>query len=76
MFWVLDEGSGHIQSLVLGTSMAVASLLCFSLLVIADLQRTNRIILEETLERTKHLQYGPARHVGVVRATAEYPSRP
>jgi glycosyltransferase involved in cell wall biosynthesis len=55
--WLFDEGTGHIQSLIFGTSMAVASLLCFALLVIADLLRTNHILLEENLERTKHLQY-------------------
>ncbi len=55
--WLTEDGNGHIQSLIFGTSMFIASLLCFSLLIIADLLRTNRIVLEETLERTKHLQY-------------------
>jgi hypothetical protein len=55
--WLFSEGTGHIQSLIFGTSMAVASLLCVALLIIADLLRTNRVIMEETLERTKHLQY-------------------
>ena len=40
--------------------MFMASLLCLALLVIADLLRTNRIILEENLERIKHLQYDRA----------------
>jgi hypothetical protein len=39
----------------------VGALLCFALLVIVDLQRTNRILLEETLERIKTLQYGDGR---------------
>ncbi len=57
LLWLFDEASGHIQSLIFGTSMFVASLLCFALLIIADLLRTNRIVLEEALERLKHLQY-------------------
>ena len=59
ILWLFeDDGGGHIQSLIFGTSMLVASLLCYSLLIIADLQRTNRILLEESLERIKNLQFG------------------
>jgi glycosyltransferase involved in cell wall biosynthesis len=58
--WFFDEGHGHIQSLIFGSSMFIASLFCLALLVIADLLRTNRIILEENLERIKHLQYDNA----------------
>ncbi|MCU1535328.1 MAG: glycosyl transferase family 2 [Glaciihabitans sp.] len=48
----------HVQSLVLGVAFLVGSLLSFALGVLADLQRTNRILIEENLERTKELQYG------------------
>jgi len=58
--WLFDEGSGHVQSLIFGTSMFIASLFCLALLIIADLLRTNRVILEESLERIKHLQYDGA----------------
>jgi len=37
--------------------MLVGSLLSFALLVIADLQKTNRILLEDQLERLKEIQY-------------------
>jgi glycosyltransferase involved in cell wall biosynthesis len=56
LFFLEDDG-GHIQSLIFGSSMLVASFFCLALLVIADLLRTNRILLEETLERTKLIQY-------------------
>ena len=56
-FVATGQGDGHIQSLVLGSSMVVGSLLSFALLVIADLQKTNRILLEEQLERIKEIQY-------------------
>ena len=67
ILFFLDDDGGHVQSLIFGSSMLVASFVSLALLVIADLQRTNRILLEETLERTKHLQYD--------RATDPPPSR-
>ncbi|GAA2238496.1 glycosyltransferase family 2 protein [Promicromonospora sukumoe] len=48
----------HLQSIVLGATSLVGALLSFALLVLADLQRTNRVLLEETLERLKEVQYG------------------
>lgn len=58
VLFFLDEGGDHIQSLIFGSSMLVASFVSLALLVIADLLRTNRILLEESLERTKQMQYG------------------
>lgn len=48
----------HLQSIVLGATSMVGVLLSFALLVLADLQRTNRVLLEDTLERLKEVQYG------------------
>lgn len=58
IFWVQGEGGGHIQSLILGSAMLVGGLLSLALLVIADLLRTNRVLLEDQLERIKEIQYG------------------
>lgn len=58
IFWLQGDGAGHIQSLILGSSMLVGGLLCLALLVIADLLRTNRVLLEDQLERIKAVQYG------------------
>ena len=52
-----DQVSGHIQSLLFGSIMSVAALLSLALGVISDLLRTNRILLEEQLERIKAMQY-------------------
>ncbi|WP_226921526.1 glycosyltransferase [Georgenia subflava] len=60
VFWLMGDSAGHVQSLIFGTAMLVGALVCFALLIIADLQRTNRVLLEETLERMKTLQYDPA----------------
>ena len=53
-----DVKGDHLQSLILGVALLIGALLAFSLGVLADLQRTNRILVEETLERIKELQYG------------------
>jgi glycosyltransferase involved in cell wall biosynthesis len=60
----------HLQSIVLGATSMVGALLSFALLVLADLQRTNRVLLEDTLERLKEVQYGMAA-VPVAQVAAE-----
>ena len=58
ILWMASgQASGHIQSLIFGSIMSVAALLSLALGVISDLLRTNRILLEEQLERTKEMQY-------------------
>lgn len=57
VYAAIGEGDGHLQSLIFGTTMLVGSVVSFALLVIADLQKTNRILLEDELERVKELQY-------------------
>jgi glycosyltransferase involved in cell wall biosynthesis len=47
----------HIQSLIFGTAMLVGALLSFALVVLSDLLRTNRVLLEDQLERIKEIQY-------------------
>ncbi|PRZ08093.1 glycosyltransferase involved in cell wall biosynthesis [Isoptericola sp. CG 20/1183] len=58
VFFAQGEGEGHVQSLVFAGAMLVGTLLCLALLVLADLLRTNRTLLEDSLERLKTLQYG------------------
>jgi glycosyltransferase involved in cell wall biosynthesis len=58
ILWVSrSETSGNVQSLIFGSIMSVAALLSLALGVISDLLRTNRILIEEQLERIKELQY-------------------
>jgi len=57
IFWLMGESAGHIQSLVLWSSLTVGALLALAILIIADLQRTNRVLIEDTLERMKRLQF-------------------
>ncbi|MGL4257215.1 MAG: glycosyltransferase family 2 protein [Microbacterium sp.] len=70
----------HIQSLILGSAMLVGALLSVALLVISDMLRTNRTLVEDALERIKLLQYAPDRQldpaaVGAADA-AQHPSLP
>jgi hypothetical protein len=58
ILYLEGSGDGNLQSLVFGSAMLIGSLLSFALVVIADLQRTNRVLLEEQLERIKETQYG------------------
>ena len=75
VFWFRGEAAGHVQSLIFGSAMLVGSLLCFALLVIADLQRTNRVLLEETLERLKEMQYRPPAEVAIAETVVDHLAR-
>lgn len=54
---ILGEQGSHIQSLLFGTICIVGAFLAYSLAVIADLIRTNRTLIEDTLERVKKAEY-------------------
>lgn len=62
VFAIMGEGSGHIQSLIFGLMLLTCSFLTLVLMIIADLQRTNRVLVEEALERIKLVQYGTPGH--------------
>ncbi|MBE9403495.1 glycosyltransferase family 2 protein [Brachybacterium sp. p3-SID1565] len=57
-FFVQGQGGGHTQSLVFGSTLLMCSFMSLVLMIIADLQRTNRTLIEESLERLKRLEYG------------------
>lgn len=54
---ITGDTRGHLQSLIIGSALLIASLLSFALVIISDLLRANRILLEDQLERTKEMQY-------------------
>lgn len=56
-FILIGQAEGHVQSLIFGSAMLLGAMVSFALLVIADLQKTNRILLEDLLERIKEVQY-------------------
>ena len=58
---LMGVAGDHIQSLILGSALLVGALLSIALLVISDMLRTNRTLVEDALERIKQLQYAPER---------------
>jgi hypothetical protein len=57
VFLASGSANGHLQSLIFGTVMLTGALLSFAMMVIADLLRINRVLLEDELERIKEIQY-------------------
>lgn len=58
-YFSIQEGwtRGHLQSLVMGSTLLTGAFLCLVLMIIADLIRINRILIEHNLEETKRLRY-------------------
>ncbi|HEX5798183.1 MAG TPA: glycosyltransferase family 2 protein [Candidatus Saccharimonadales bacterium] len=57
VIYISGDRGEHIQSLILGVILLFAAMISFALGIIADLIRTNRILIEDTLERTKKIQH-------------------
>ncbi len=55
-FYVIGQGTGHVQSLVLGGSFLTLGMVAMMLGVIADLVGRNRQLLEGTLMRIRKLE--------------------
>jgi glycosyltransferase involved in cell wall biosynthesis len=55
-----DNRGSHLQSLLLGTAFLLMSFLSVMLGVLSDLIRTNRMLIEDSLEHTKKLRFGNA----------------
>ncbi len=55
---LIDDPGNHLQSLLLGAVLLIASFLSAALGVIADLIHINRILHEETLEQIKVTRFG------------------
>ena len=53
----IDSRGQHIQSLMFGSVFLAAAMVCFALMIVAELLRINRILAEEKLERMKEVQY-------------------
>jgi len=57
-FAVVDHSTrGHLQSLIIGSTVLIGAFLCFVLNIIADLIRINRILIEDNLEHTKKMRF-------------------
>jgi glycosyltransferase involved in cell wall biosynthesis len=56
--FVDDQPGGHLQSLLIGAVLLIMAFLSVIVGVVADLIRTNRSLIEDTLEHTKKMRYG------------------
>lgn len=57
LYFFSTHNGGHLQSLVAGSVLIMASFIALALGVIADLIRINRILLEDSLEQEKRHRY-------------------
>ncbi len=55
-----DDRGGHLQSLLVGTVLLVMSFLSVIVGIVSDLLRTNRALIEDSLEHTKKMRFGVA----------------
>jgi len=55
-FYALDDGQGHVQSLILGGVLLVIGLTTFLIGLLADLIGFNRQLIEMTLEKVRRLE--------------------
>ncbi len=62
VLWATDSESGHLQSLLLGAVLLILAFLSLMLGIISDLIRTNRILIEDSLEHTKKMRFGKDRN--------------
>lgn len=74
-FYLSGDGSGHLQSVVLGGTLMMLGFQCGLLAFVADLQSVNRRLLEELLEdqRARRRLSSPRSSSVVPKATAEAP---
>jgi len=68
----VDGNSGsHLQSLLVGAILLIMSFLSIIIGIISDLIRTNRILIEDTLEHTKKMRFGTSLHAELLAAIAD-----
>jgi glycosyltransferase involved in cell wall biosynthesis len=48
----------HLQSLLIGAILLIMAFMCVIIGIISDLIRTNRMLIEDTLEHTKKMRFG------------------
>jgi hypothetical protein len=65
------EPGGHLQSLLLGSVLLIVAVLSVMLGIVSDLIRTNRMLIEDSLEHTKKMRFGLGDYV-----TPMQPDRP
>ncbi len=71
-YYLMGDGDGKIQSLLIGGVLVLAGVICSMFALIADLIAYNRQLLEITLEKVRRIEYGAGeRNNTVARGAAE-----
>jgi hypothetical protein len=70
-FFLIGEGSGHVQSVIAGSALGILAFQVFLLGLLADLIARNRRLMEDTLYHTRRLSYGRGTAAERPEATAE-----
>lgn len=55
-FYFTGDGSGHIQSLILGGTLTILGFISFLIALVADLINFNRLLIEQTLEKVRRIE--------------------
>lgn len=55
-FYFSGDGSGHIQSLILGGTFTILGFISFLMALLADLMNFNRHLIEQTLEKVRRIE--------------------
>ena len=55
---VTDQAGSHLQSLLVGAILLIMAFISVIIGIISDLIRTNRMLIEDTLEHTKKIRFG------------------
>ena len=56
VYYMMGEGDGHIQSLILGGVLALLGAITFLIAIVADLINFNRQLIEQTLEKVRRVE--------------------
>jgi hypothetical protein len=54
---LMGQDKGHLQSMLLGVALLMIATVCVALQIISEVQRIQRRLVEDELERTKEIQY-------------------
>tara|TARA_Y100001956_G_scaffold47001_1_gene45680 strand:- start:42791 stop:43786 length:996 start_codon:yes stop_codon:yes gene_type:complete len=56
IFYLMGDGNGHLQSLILGGVLTVLGIITFLIAILADLINFNRQLIEQTLEKVRRME--------------------
>jgi len=62
-FYFNGDGSGHIQSLILGGTFTILGFISFLIALLADLMNFNRQLIEQTLEKVRRIELQQASQI-------------